>query len=107
MSDHVCAWPGGMGRFKLRLNYMPGFIMRPTATKLRYQRLLWLLGETVAEAGAMNIFVVLECPDGGDSHQSSHHSHALMKCTAAELTTMTTTPFSPPGPSDHNSLLGM
>ena len=65
MSDQVRAWPGCTGGFKLGLNYAPGFIAQRAATELGYQQLLWLLHETVAEAGAMNVFAVFEHPDGG------------------------------------------
>jgi branched-chain amino acid aminotransferase len=68
MSDQVRAWPGGTGGFKLGLNYAPGFVAQRAAAALGYQQLLWLLGETVAEAGAMNVFAVFERPDGGESH---------------------------------------
>ena len=64
MSDQVRAWPGGTGGFKLGLNYAPGFVAQRTAAALGYQQLLWLLDETVAEAGAMNVFAVFERPDG-------------------------------------------
>jgi branched-chain amino acid aminotransferase len=64
MSDQVRAWPGGTGGFKLGLNYAPGFAAQRTAAALGYQQLLWLLGETVAEAGAMNVFAVFERTDG-------------------------------------------
>jgi len=64
MSDQVRAWPGGTGGFKLGLNYAPGFVAQRTAAALGYQQLLWLLGETVAEAGAMNVFAVFERSDG-------------------------------------------
>lgn len=66
MSDQVRAWPGGTGGYKLGLNYAPGFAAQRTAAALGYQQLLWLLGETVAEAGAMNVFAVLERADGGE-----------------------------------------
>jgi branched-chain amino acid aminotransferase len=70
MSDQVRAWPGGTGGFKLGLNYAPGFVAQRAAAALGYQQLLWLLGETVAEAGAMNVFAVFERPDGGESPPS-------------------------------------
>ena len=65
MSDQVRAWPGGTGGYKLGLNYAPGFVAQRTAAALGYQQLLWLLGETVAEAGAMNVFAVFKRTDGG------------------------------------------
>lgn len=30
-----------------------------------YQQVLWLLGENITEAGAMNFFVVVKSDDGG------------------------------------------
>jgi len=66
MSDQVRAWPGGTGGFKLGLNYAPGIVAKAAAAALGYQQLLWLLGETVAEAGAMNVFSVFERSDGGE-----------------------------------------
>jgi hypothetical protein len=74
MSDQVRAWPGGTGGFKLGLNYAPGFAAQRTAAALGYQQLLWLLGETVAEAGAMNVFAVFEHIDGGECLSSLHVS---------------------------------
>ncbi|KAI0297532.1 branched-chain amino acid aminotransferase II [Multifurca ochricompacta] len=64
MSDQVRAWPGGTGGYKLGLNYAPGFVAQRKAAALGYQQLLWLLGETVSEAGAMNVFAVFKRPDG-------------------------------------------
>jgi hypothetical protein len=63
MSDQLR--PGGTGEFKLGLNYAAGFPAQRVAATLGYQQLLWILGETVAEAGAMNIFTVFDRPDGG------------------------------------------
>jgi branched-chain amino acid aminotransferase len=76
MSDQVRAWPGGTGGHKLGLNYAPGFVAQRTAASLGYQQLLWLLGETVAEAGAMNVFAVFERTDGGECLSSSTGSHS-------------------------------
>ncbi|KAH9005723.1 branched-chain amino acid aminotransferase II [Lactarius hatsudake] len=64
MSDQIRAWPGGTGGFKLGLNYAAGFPAQRVAAALGYQQMLWILGETVAEAGAMNVFAVFERPDG-------------------------------------------
>ncbi|KAI0288885.1 branched-chain amino acid aminotransferase II [Russula brevipes] len=55
---------------QLGLNYAPGFVAQRTAAALGYQQLLWVLGETVAEAGAMNVFAVFERPDGGKLRSS-------------------------------------
>ncbi|KAI0288889.1 aminotransferase [Russula brevipes] len=64
MGDQVRALPGGAGGHKLGLNHAPGFVAQRIAAALGYQQLLWVLGETVAEAGAMNVFAVFERPDG-------------------------------------------
>jgi branched-subunit amino acid aminotransferase/4-amino-4-deoxychorismate lyase len=65
MGNQILAWPSRTGRFKLGLNYMPGFTAQRVAAALRYQQLLWLLDETVAEAGTMNVFAVFDRTDGG------------------------------------------
>jgi branched-chain amino acid aminotransferase len=64
MGNQILAWPSRMGRFKLGLNYVPGFVAQRAAAVLGYQQLLWLPGEMVAEAGTMNIFAVFDCADG-------------------------------------------
>jgi branched-chain amino acid aminotransferase len=64
MGNQILAWPSRMGRFKLGLNYVPRFMAQHMVAALRYQQLLWLLGETVAEAGTMNIFAVFDHTDG-------------------------------------------
>ncbi|TBU38847.1 branched-chain amino acid aminotransferase II [Dichomitus squalens] len=62
--DHVRAWPGGTGGYKLALNYAPTFKPQQHAAKLGYDQCLWLLGEKITEAGAMNFFVVVRRDDG-------------------------------------------
>jgi branched-chain amino acid aminotransferase len=62
MGNPVRAWPGGTDGYKLGLNYAPGFVAQRSAAALGYQQLLSVLGETVAEAGAMNVFAVFERP---------------------------------------------
>ncbi|KAI0651334.1 branched-chain amino acid aminotransferase II [Trametes meyenii] len=63
VSETVRAWPGGTGGYKLALNYAPTFKPQQYATKLGYDQCLWLLGETITEAGAMNFFVVVRRDD--------------------------------------------
>ncbi|CAG8711416.1 5232_t:CDS:2, partial [Acaulospora colombiana] len=41
--DHVRAWPGGTGAFKLGGNYAPCFMPQVLAAKEGYQQILWLL----------------------------------------------------------------
>ena len=52
VGESVRAWPGGTGGHKLGLNYAPGFLPQQIAAKQGYQQCLWLLGDTVTEAGA-------------------------------------------------------
>ena len=90
MSDQIRAWPGGTGGFKLGLNYAAGFPAQRVAAALGYQQLLWILGETVAEAGAMNIFAVFERPDGGKRLSlSSGGERTSSFATCAELDVVT------------------
>ncbi|CCM04140.1 uncharacterized protein FIBRA_06302 [Fibroporia radiculosa] len=65
VGENVRAWPGGTGCYKLSLNY--GSTMKPLkdAERQGYNQVLWLLGEQVTEAGAMNFFVVVKRDDDG------------------------------------------
>ncbi|KAF8911396.1 aminotransferase [Mucidula mucida] len=63
VKDNVRAWPGGTGAYKLSLNYSPAFLPQRLATKKGYDQILWLLGDVVTEAGAMNFFVILKRDD--------------------------------------------
>lgn len=65
IGDSVRSWPGGTGGHKLGSNYTPGFLPQQIAAKQGYQACLWLIGENVTEAGAMNFFIVLKRDDGG------------------------------------------
>lgn len=67
--NHVRAWPGGIGGFKVGGNYAPTIKIANDAKKYGsgYDQMLWLYGNSheVAEVGAMNIFFVLkQKPDG-------------------------------------------
>jgi branched-chain amino acid aminotransferase len=66
IGDSVRSWPGGTGGHKLGANYASGFLPQQIAAKQGYQQCLWLLGEQVTEAGAMNFFIVLKRDDGGE-----------------------------------------
>ena len=70
VSEHVRAWPGGTGGYKLGLNYAPGFMPQALAKEKGYDQVLWLLphdGEKkITEAGAMNFFAVVKRDDGGE-----------------------------------------
>jgi branched-chain amino acid aminotransferase len=66
ISDSVRSWPGGTGDHKLAANYASSFLPQEVAAKQGYHQCLWLLGENITEAGAMNFFVVLKRDDGGE-----------------------------------------
>lgn len=66
VGESVRSWPGGTGGFKLALNYAPTFKPQQYAAKLGYDQCLWLLGDKITEAGAMNFFVVVRRIDGGE-----------------------------------------
>jgi branched-subunit amino acid aminotransferase/4-amino-4-deoxychorismate lyase len=54
-----------MGGFKLRLNFVPGFVTQRAAMLGNQQ--LWFPSQMVVKAGAaMNVFVVFGRPDGGE-----------------------------------------
>ncbi|KAI0085681.1 branched-chain amino acid aminotransferase II [Irpex rosettiformis] len=64
VGDYVRSWPGGTGGYKLSLNYAPTFHPQTVANKEGYDQILWLLGDKITEAGAMNFFAVLMRDDG-------------------------------------------
>lgn len=59
----VRAWPGGAGEYKLGANYAPTLLPQLKASREGWDQILWLNGETVTEAGSMNLFVVLKHGD--------------------------------------------
>lgn len=65
IGETVRAWPGGTGGYKLALNYAPTLKPQQIAEQQGYNQVLWLLGEKVCEAGAMNFFAVVKRDDGG------------------------------------------
>jgi len=69
----VRSWPGGTGDHKLGSNYAPTFLpQRMAARKGAWDQILWLLGEKVTEAGAMNFFLVVKRDDGSQGEISIH-----------------------------------
>ncbi|PCH42998.1 D-aminoacid aminotransferase-like PLP-dependent enzyme [Wolfiporia cocos MD-104 SS10] len=62
--DRIALPPGGTGAYKLSLNYGPTLKPQQLAEQQGYNQTLWLLDETVTEAGAMNFFVVVKRGDG-------------------------------------------
>ncbi|KAJ3822693.1 aminotransferase [Lentinula raphanica] len=67
-AENVRAWPGGTGSHKVAGNYAPGFLPQRIAAKQGYDQILWLLQDAdrwkVTEAGAMNVFIVVNREDG-------------------------------------------
>jgi branched-chain amino acid aminotransferase len=74
VGESVRSWPGGTGGHKLGANYASGFLPQQMAAQQGYQQCLWLIGENVTEAGAMNFFVVLKRDDGGKAQFHSTSS---------------------------------
>lgn len=65
LGAHVRAWPGGTGGHKISANYAATFLPQQVAAQRGYDQVLWLLGDRITEAGAMNFFVVRKRSDGG------------------------------------------
>ncbi|CDZ98398.1 branched-chain-amino-acid aminotransferase [Phaffia rhodozyma] len=65
-SHYTRAGPGGTGAYKLGANYAPGVVPQVEAAKSGYAQNLWLIGKEhyLTEVGTMNLFVVLDKPDG-------------------------------------------
>lgn len=61
------AWPGGVGDAKLGANYAPCVVPQVQAASRGYHQNLWIFGEDekITEVGTMNLFIVLEKPEGG------------------------------------------
>ncbi len=68
VGDVVRSWPGGTGGFKLSLNYASTFEPQRVANKEGYDQILWLIGDKITEAGAMNFFAVFMRDDGGKTY---------------------------------------
>ncbi|PSR73742.1 hypothetical protein PHLCEN_2v10432 [Hermanssonia centrifuga] len=64
LGAHVRAWPGGTGGHKISANYAATFLPQQVAAERGYDQVLWLLGDRITEAGAMNFFVVRKRSDG-------------------------------------------
>ena len=54
--------PSGRVGFKLGPNCVAGFPAQRIVAALGYQQMPWVLGETIAEASAMNLFAMFERP---------------------------------------------
>lgn len=67
VGQHVRSWPGGTGGYKLSGNYSPTFMPQKYANEEGYDQVLWLIGDNITEAGAMNFFVAIKRDDGGTS----------------------------------------
>ncbi|KAI0829948.1 D-aminoacid aminotransferase-like PLP-dependent enzyme [Trametes gibbosa] len=62
--DAIRAWPGGTGEYKIAGNYGPVLGPHKLAQEHGYDQTLWLLGDTITEAGVMNFFLALKRNDG-------------------------------------------
>ena len=71
VGKQVRSWPGGTGEFKLSGNYSPTFQPQKEAIQQGYDQVLWLIGDHITEAGAMNLFVAVKREDGGMSFHLS------------------------------------
>eukprot|EP00759_Apiculatamorpha_spiralis_P014968 PhF_6_TR21680/c0_g1_i1/m.30948/K00826/E2.6.1.42, ilvE; branched-chain amino acid aminotransferase len=62
--EHIRAWPGGTGSYKIASNYAPTIAVSAGAEKFKCSQVLWLgpHGECT-EAGSMNIMFVLRYPN--------------------------------------------
>jgi branched-chain amino acid aminotransferase len=80
VNDAVRAWPGGTGGDKVSGNYAPGFLPQRGAAAQGYDNVLWLFGDDrrVTEAGAMNVFVVLERADGNGACRFRRQSRSRL-----------------------------
>jgi len=65
-TEHVRAFPGGTGSYKLGANYAVTIFPQKRAAKLGYASNLWLHGpeHNLTEVGTMNVFVVFRKEDG-------------------------------------------
>lgn len=100
VGEHVRSWPGGTGGHKLSGNYSPTFMPQRAANKEGYDQVLWLIGDRITEAGAMNFFIAVKRDDGGTSFPdlrsrlldssywvSSHHAFLILVCTDIDVIT--------------------
>jgi len=65
-TEHVRAYPGGMGEYKVGANYAAAVFPQKMASELGYVQNLWLHGpeHNLTEVGTMNLFVVFRQEDG-------------------------------------------
>ncbi|KAF8273785.1 branched-chain amino acid aminotransferase II [Lactarius quietus] len=65
-TEHVRAYPGGTGEYKIGANYAVAVFPQKTAAELGYVQNLWLHGpeHNLTEVGTMNLFVVFRQEDG-------------------------------------------
>jgi len=64
--QYVRAWPGGCGYTKMGSNYAPTLWTQKIAEQHGCHQCLWLFGadHEITEVGAMNLFILLDLPDG-------------------------------------------
>ncbi|KAI9445422.1 aminotransferase [Lactarius indigo] len=65
-TDHVRAYPGGTGQYKIGANYALAVFPQKMASEQGYVQNLWLHGpeHNLTEVGTMNLFVVFRKEDG-------------------------------------------
>jgi branched-chain amino acid aminotransferase len=65
-TEHVRAYPGGTGQYKIGANYATAVFPQKMASELGYVQNLWLHGpeHNLTEVGTMNLFVVFRQGDG-------------------------------------------
>jgi branched-chain amino acid aminotransferase len=69
VSKNIRAWPGGTGNYKLGANYVGATLVASQAQLQGHSQILWLFGDDLelTEVGAMNLFVVLQRANKGES----------------------------------------
>ncbi len=60
VGQQVRSWPGGTGGYKVSGNYSPTFQPQKVANEQGFDQVLWLIGDQVTEAGAMNFFAAVK-----------------------------------------------
>jgi len=62
--QHIRAFPGGFGQYKLGANYGPTIMISKEAEKRGFNQILWLTDNKITEIGACNIFFLIKNADG-------------------------------------------
>lgn len=62
--QHIRAFPGGYGQYKLGANYGPTIMVSKEAEKRGFHQILWLTDNKITEIGASNIFFFIKNENG-------------------------------------------